>query len=373
MIEETVGAVATTENTAEETSTDNTSGGDVAIANGGSIEQNDGSEGSAGGTLELTFAQRFLTLPREELEKQLSEYEERRNVFREWLLRKFVPGVHYGTPPGTARFNANGDLLDFKGNVVDKDAWQHKPSLYKAGALMLKDVLQLREVFEPDRDTWEQQGGDSGTFVIKCTLFDRLTGRPVSEGRGSYSVGGRIKANANTAIKMAEKSALVDAVLNAAAVADLFTQDMGNENDGRKAPDAEQEHDLPGPDVLWPEIVRRSKAAWGSSGWERGIVAFCADKLQLVDVDRNDPKVLMTILKALNSDDSVTKPQTTTSESFVDTIRDAAIGVYGDDHWEDGLAGILSTDEYGGKALEELTTAQAARLLAGLRASGGAA
>lgn len=163
----------------------------------------------------------------EEQDKMLAEYSKRRNNFRKWLLGQLVEGTHYGFPPGCeVRFDDNGNMLQrVRGKMVkiSPKQWKAKPSLYKAGALYLKDLLRLRDEYSSDMDAWKMLGEPKGTYVRRCRLYsgDMFIG----EGTGAYRVGYN-NADANTAIKQADKCALSAAVINSLAVcADLFTQD----------------------------------------------------------------------------------------------------------------------------------------------------
>ena len=98
-----------------------------------------------------------------------------------------------------------------------------KPSLSKAGAEKVMGWLKLQASFTPDTGTWEMLGKPQDLVCYVCTLRTR-SGEIVGEGRGARSLkkdGGDV----NKAIKMAEKSACVSAVLRTGALSDVFTQD----------------------------------------------------------------------------------------------------------------------------------------------------
>jgi len=153
-------------------------------------------------------------LPVERQQEVLAEYDKRRQSFRDWLLAHMIEGVHYGYPPGC------------KPRHTDKKQWQSKPTLYKAGALLLIDLLRIRPRFEADMTAWQQLGSPDKTFVMRCELVHPQTGEILGEGRGVFAVGEK-QMGSNSAVKMAEKRALVDAVINTVAVcADLFTQGL---------------------------------------------------------------------------------------------------------------------------------------------------
>jgi len=135
------------------------------------------------------FSDGMALLPVEEQNRVLAAYDERRTSFRAWLLSHLKPGIHYGVPPGCE-----------PRSTPNPEQWQHKPSLYKAGALLLVDLLKLRPEFEADNDAWTQLGRPDATFVMKCRLILPGTDRIVGEGRGVFAVGEKKGMNANSAI-----------------------------------------------------------------------------------------------------------------------------------------------------------------------------
>lgn len=162
----------------------------------------------------ITLQDGVALLPVKEQQAKLAEYDARRNCFREWLLSHFIEGVHYGVPPGCEPKPSN------------PRQWQAKPSLYKAGALLIVDLLKLRAKFTADKEAWEQMGSREGTFVMRCELLHPTTDRIIGEGRGVFAIGEK-KMPPNSSIKMCEKRSLIDAVLNGIPVCgDLFSQDL---------------------------------------------------------------------------------------------------------------------------------------------------
>ena len=99
-----------------------------------------------------------------------------------------------------------------------------KPSLSKAGAEKVLGWLKIQASFSPDTGTWEMLGRPQDLLCYVCTLRTR-SGEIIGEGRGARSLkkdGGDV----NKAIKMAEKSSMVSAVLRTGALSDVFTQDL---------------------------------------------------------------------------------------------------------------------------------------------------
>lgn len=175
-------------------------------------------------------------MPPEQMLPILNDYTERRRTFRDWLFEQLIPGVHFGTPPGCEpKRNNRGDPIDFKGNVIRKDQWQFKHSLYKAGAELLCDLLMMRPSFVCDEAAWKMLGSVSGMVVIRCDLIacnespffrDWRKGDVVGNGHGSESINDQKRRDSNGAVKMAEKRAKVGAVIHALNLSDLFTQDI---------------------------------------------------------------------------------------------------------------------------------------------------
>jgi len=158
----------------------------------------------------------------------LTAYTESRDYFRGWLMKQFKEGVHFGFPPGCeAKTNDKGEVLvkQRNGNYapLNPKQWQVKPSLYKAGAAFLADLLRLRAEYETD--TGAQGVVGPGVFCRTCKLFDKVTSELIGQGSGAFKIGAK-GMQENAALKMADKNALTAAVLNTTAIADMFTQDI---------------------------------------------------------------------------------------------------------------------------------------------------
>lgn len=194
----------------------------------------------------------FQLLPVEKQKVVLSEYTERRDHFRKWLLSQLREGVHYGFPPGCeAKLNSKGQVEIYsKGKYIplNPKQWTPKPSLYKAGALYLVDLLKLKATYESDLDAWKMMGEPKGTLVRTCKLLNPQSGEVLGEGTGTYEVGKK-GMDSNSAIKMADKTAVVAAVINTLAISDLFTQDI----EEKTAPS----YISPDMDAELPEMVQK--------------------------------------------------------------------------------------------------------------------
>lgn len=100
-----------------------------------------------------------------------------------------------------------------------------KPSLSKPGSEKVLSLFHWRAEFAKDSETWEMLGHPNGVLCYTCKIFTVKDGMLVGEGRGARDVkkdGGDV----NKAMKMAQKSAQIDAVLRTGGLSDLFTQDI---------------------------------------------------------------------------------------------------------------------------------------------------
>lgn len=157
--------------------------------------------------------QAALSVPVEVMRAGLDEYAEKRNTFRAWLLSQMTEGVHYGFPPGCS------------GSVAKEIEYKKRPSLYKAGAEFVADLLGLRAEFIPLLTDPEWINKPNANICVECKLWSRQTGELMGQGLGGRTVGTK-KMDFNASLKMAQKSSLVMAVLSCYGLSDLFTQDM---------------------------------------------------------------------------------------------------------------------------------------------------
>lgn len=198
----------------------------------------------------------------ENIPAMLAEYSKRRKEFRDWLRGQLIEGLHYGYPPGCEpKLNEDGwvGVWTKSGTkFYPPGQWTPKPSFYKAGADFVCELMNVRDTYEADMAAHQQLGSPKETFVFSCKLISRATGEVLGEGRGVRRVGQK-GGDENNAIKMAKKSAKVDAVLNAYGLADLFTQDL--ETPPIDPPDAPSQVD--GAPNAKPRTERVSKAECG--------------------------------------------------------------------------------------------------------------
>ena len=142
------------------------------------------------------------------LEQSMQAWAEQRQVVKRFIQTQLVDGTDYYTLQMGQRTS--------------------KPTLSKAGSEKFLGLFQLHATFTQDTATWTMLGEPKGTLCYLCTLHTR-TGEVVSEGRGAREV--LKEKDINKAIKMAQKSAQIDAVLRTGALSEAFTQDIHDEDD----------------------------------------------------------------------------------------------------------------------------------------------
>jgi hypothetical protein len=103
---------------------------------------------------------------------------------------------------------------------------QGKKSLGKGGAEKIASIFGWTAAFAKDEDVVGSFKLD-GFIAFKCTLSK--AGQFVGEGRGG-SLLAKNQGDPNKTIKMAQKSAFIDAVLRASGLSDFFTQDLEDMN-----------------------------------------------------------------------------------------------------------------------------------------------
>jgi len=99
---------------------------------------------------------------------------------------------------------------------------QGKKSLAKGGAEKIASIFKWTAKFEKDTESLEMLGEIKGLVAYKCTL---VNGQFVGEGRGAAMLS-KNGGDPNKTMKMAQKSAFIDAVLRASGLSDFFTQDL---------------------------------------------------------------------------------------------------------------------------------------------------
>ena len=137
----------------------------------------------------------------------LDRRKENRNTLMEWIRSSLVEGRDFGS-------------IMIRGQ-------RSKPSLLKPGAEKIAGMLGLIPRF-PNLKQYEDaviEGKAISTIILKCELHNQI-GEVIGEGVGARSVETQDNGDLNKALKMASKSAMIDATLRCAGISEVFTQDI---------------------------------------------------------------------------------------------------------------------------------------------------
>ncbi len=106
---------------------------------------------------------------------------------------------------------------------LDYHIIKEKKSLAKGGAEKIASIFKWSASFIQDEETYKMFGSTPGLIVYKCVLKQGT--KIVGEGRGASSLQ-KNASDPNKTIKMAQKSAYIDAVIRTSGLSDIFTQDL---------------------------------------------------------------------------------------------------------------------------------------------------
>lgn len=111
------------------------------------------------------------------------------------------------------KFKENQDYYEIKG----------RKSLAKGGAEKLASIYNLTATFERDDASMTAFSSIKDMIAYICNLYrgDRVVG----QGRGA-AVLSKNQGDVNRSLKMAQKSAFIDAVIRSTGLSDIFTQDI---------------------------------------------------------------------------------------------------------------------------------------------------
>jgi hypothetical protein len=161
-----------------------------------------------------------LDLPADHFRAGLDRRRENRAALMGWIREALVEGTDYG------RIHVVGKSKCSLGNRCKNPAHFSKPSLFKPGAEKICGMLGVTAHF-PTLHDYEQaalQGVDLKQIIIRCEIHD-ASGNVVADGVGARALK-QDYGDINKALKMAEKSAHIDATLRMAGLSEVFTQDI---------------------------------------------------------------------------------------------------------------------------------------------------
>lgn len=174
--------------------------------------------------------------------KKKSNDELRAKAASDWkaIEEKYEPEVEHGlietqTAPATPVADIDGYIKFRKAfikkvNAIfvegkDYHVIQGKKSMAKGGAEKLASIFGWTALFGKDEEALEMLGDIPGLVAYKCSLMKGTNF--AGEGRGA-AILSKNAGDPNKTLKMAQKSAFIDAVLRASGLSDFFTQDLEN-------------------------------------------------------------------------------------------------------------------------------------------------
>jgi hypothetical protein len=166
-----------------------------------------------------------LDLPNDVFEAGLARRRQNRAAIMGWIREALVEGTDYGRIHVASRDRCAYAKRGEAGQCPTASHWT-KPSLFKPGAEKICGMLGVT-VHYPNLTAYEQaalSGKSLGTIILRCELHDSQ-GRVVAEGIGARNLQ-QDYGDLNKALKMAGKSAHIDATLRMAGLSEVFTQDL---------------------------------------------------------------------------------------------------------------------------------------------------
>ena len=151
-----------------------------------------------------------LDMPTQEFQAGLNRRKANRRVLMDWIKSALIKDKDYGS--------------------IQINGRPSKASLFKPGAEKICGMLGIIPTF-PNLHRYEEMalsGKEVKTIILKCELTTS-DGKVIASGIGARQVG-QDNGDINKALKMASKSAHIDATLRAAGLSEIFTQDVEDMN-----------------------------------------------------------------------------------------------------------------------------------------------
>jgi hypothetical protein len=175
-----------------------------------------------------------LDLPAATFKEGLDRRKQNRAALMEWVRSALVDGTDFGKIHVVSRSKCQA------GNQCKNPAHFSKPSLFKPGAEKICGMLgvTVRYPTLPDYEKAALSGTSLSQIIIRCEILD-ASGRVVADGVGARVIA-QDNGDINKALKMAEKSAHIDATLRMAGLSEVFTQDIEDMQQRREAESIQQ-------------------------------------------------------------------------------------------------------------------------------------
>jgi len=172
--------------------------------------------------------------PVERFSQALVRREDNRKALLKWIQDNLKAGIDFGQIHVVGKDKCRLAQEGCSNECSDPRHWS-KPSMFKPGAEKICGMLGLIPRF-PNISEYEKSvlaGTEIKMVILKCELHTG-SGFVAAEGTGARRVAQDDKGDINKSLKMAEKSAHIDATLRVAALSELFTQDIEDMNTGAR-------------------------------------------------------------------------------------------------------------------------------------------
>lgn len=175
-----------------------------------------------------------LDLPAETFQAGLDRRKQNRAALMAWVRDALVDGSDFG------KIHVVGRNKCQAGKNCRNSAHFSKPSLFKPGAEKICGMLGLTVRYPtlPDYEKAALTAAKLSQIIIRCEILD-ASGRVVADGIGARVIA-QDNGDINKALKMAEKSAHIDATLRMAGLSEVFTQDIEDMQQRREAESIQQ-------------------------------------------------------------------------------------------------------------------------------------
>jgi hypothetical protein len=166
-----------------------------------------------------------LDLPTEQFSTGLARRKQNRQLLLDWLRTALVDGVDFGRVHIASKDKCSLAKAGRAKECTNQYHWS-KPCLFKPGAEKITGMLGMT-VHYPSLSAYETAvlaQNPISVILMRCELHD-AQGHVVAEGVGARSLS-QDYVDINKSLKMAVKSAHIDATLRLAGLSEVFTQDL---------------------------------------------------------------------------------------------------------------------------------------------------
>lgn len=181
--------------------------------------------------------------PTTEFRGALARRGENRQSLVQWIKSALVRGTDYGRIHTTSRAKCNAGGAP-KCTYEDNPSHWSKDSLFKPGAEKICGMLGVTPSF-PNLAEYERmavEGIEIKSIILRCQIMAGDGVTVLGEGIGART--SDQDTELNKALKMAAKSAHIDATLRMAGLSEIFTQDLEDMQREKDARERERERNV---------------------------------------------------------------------------------------------------------------------------------